>query len=533
MKTISTAMRHATLGALAASTLFAAGAAFAEDKYPSRPIEIIVTFGPGGGADSMGRKMSQLLEPQLKVPLPVSNIGGASGNAGLTKVLTNPADGYTLGTLIALSVSSWAAGLGTAKPEDFTVIAVTQNSPSMMFVPMDSPFKTFKDMLAHAKANPGALKVATSGYGTQDDITLMYFAKQGYKMTNVPFAKPAERYASPLGKHTDAIYEEPGDVAQFLAGKQLRPLVVFDDEKHSAFPDVPTSKETGLQHQRPAQLPHPFRSRQDTQGSRSRAGDGSQGGHGHAGVEEVLRRDLHLRRQALHARGSPDLRQGLLRQYAELPEGYEGAQVGSGRRRKLESHAMFFNFGHWLRGVFALSIGFSVIVLGHYIVDDPEMVRGMARGLATPLTWPTWMLGCMGLCAIGWAIEEGWKAFHCRRSPARRRRHSSSATSALKRKPPRRRCCPSSWACCIGTGLCVCHSLAGLHGVDGGLPSCLVPHRRRAQAGPAARRDADRHRNTALRVRQAGADAPRQGRGRLRRIHHFAVPPDGHLLTGY
>jgi tripartite-type tricarboxylate transporter receptor subunit TctC len=246
MKTISTAMRHATLGALAASTLFAAGAAFAEDKYPSRPIEIIVTFGPGGGADSMGRKMSQLLEPQLKVPLPVSNIGGASGNAGLTKLLTNPADGYTLGTLIALSVSSWAAGLGTAKPEDFTVIAVTQNSPSMMFVPMDSPFKTFKDMLAHAKANPGALKVATSGYGTQDDITLMYFTKQGYKMTNVPFAKPAERYASPLGKHTDAIYEEPGDVAQFLAGKQLRPLVVFDDEKHAAFPDVPTSKELGF-----------------------------------------------------------------------------------------------------------------------------------------------------------------------------------------------------------------------------------------------------------------------------------------------
>jgi putative tricarboxylic transport membrane protein len=79
---------------------------------------------------------------------------------------------------------------------------------------------------------------------------------------------------------------------------------------------------------------------------------------------------------------------------------------------------MFFNFGHWLRGVFALSIGFSVIVLGHYIVDDPEMVRGMARGLATPLTWPTWMLGCMGLCAIGWAIEEGWKAFHLSQEPS-------------------------------------------------------------------------------------------------------------------
>jgi tripartite-type tricarboxylate transporter receptor subunit TctC len=65
-------------------------------------------------------------------------------------------------------------------------------------------------------------------------------------LTNVPFAKPAERYASPLGKHTDAIYEEPGDVAQFLTGKQLRPLVVFDDERHASFPDVPNSKELGF-----------------------------------------------------------------------------------------------------------------------------------------------------------------------------------------------------------------------------------------------------------------------------------------------
>lgn len=218
----------------------------AEERYPSRPIEMVVTFGPGGGADAMGRKMSQLLEPILKVPLPVSNIAGASGNAGLTKVLTNPADGYTLGTLIALSVSSWSSGLGTAKPEDFAVVAITQDSPSMLFVPQDSPFKTVKDLLDYAKANPGKLKVATSGYGTQDDITLKYLATLGYKMTNVPFAKPAERYASPLGKHTDAIYEEPGDVAQFIAGKQLRPLVVFDDQRHASFPDVPSSAELGM-----------------------------------------------------------------------------------------------------------------------------------------------------------------------------------------------------------------------------------------------------------------------------------------------
>jgi len=236
--------RFALMTTLALAT---APLAVAQEKFPSRPVEVVVTFGPGGGADAMGRKMSQLLEKQLGVPFPVANVGGASGNAGLTKVLTAAPDGHTMGTLIALTVSSWAAGLGTAKPEDFAIVAVTQDSPSMMFVPADSPFKTYKDMLEFAKANPGKLKIATSGYGTQDDITIKYFASKGYKMTNVPFAKPAERYASPIGKHTDAIYEEPGDVAPFVKAGQLRPLVVFDVDRHPAFKDTPTSKELGFE----------------------------------------------------------------------------------------------------------------------------------------------------------------------------------------------------------------------------------------------------------------------------------------------
>lgn len=236
---------------VAAATLLAGSAAastvWAQDKFPSRPIEIVVTFGPGGGADAMGRKMSQLLESILKVPLPVVNVAGASGNAGLAKVITSAPDGYTMGTLIALSVSSWASGLGTTKASDFAIVGVVQDSPSMLFVRQDSPFKTFKDFLDHAKANPGQLKIATSGYGTQDDITIKYFANQGFRTTNVPFAKPAERYASPIGGHTDAIYEEPGDVAPFLQSGQLRPLVVFDDKRHPAFPDTPASKEMGFE----------------------------------------------------------------------------------------------------------------------------------------------------------------------------------------------------------------------------------------------------------------------------------------------
>lgn len=246
------AMRSAQRPLTAILTAALAGAAFAapavaQDKYPSRPIDVIVTFGPGGGADLMGRKFAQLAEPLLGVAMPVANISGASGNAGLTRLLTDAPDGHSVATLIALSVSAWAAGIGNHNPDQFAYVGMMQSSPSMLFVNKDSPFKTFKDLEEHAKANPGKLRCATSGYGTMDDITLKYLATKGIKIVNVPFGKPAERYASAVGGHTDLIYEEPGDVAQFLKSGDLRPIVVFDETRHESFKDVVTSKELGLE----------------------------------------------------------------------------------------------------------------------------------------------------------------------------------------------------------------------------------------------------------------------------------------------
>lgn len=225
----------------------AVGAVSAQESYPDRPIELIVTFGPGGGADTMARTLAKIAEPMLGVPIAVSNVSGASGNAGLTKLLTQPADGYTMGTLIALTVASWASGLGTAKPDDFTVVVWAQNSNSMLFVPKDSPFRDFPSFLEHVKANPGTVRVATSGYGTMDDLTLKFMASKGYPTVNVPFGKPAERYASAVGGHVDALYEEPGDVRQFLESGDLIPIVVFADKRHPSFPDVPTAAEHGIE----------------------------------------------------------------------------------------------------------------------------------------------------------------------------------------------------------------------------------------------------------------------------------------------
>jgi len=219
--------------------------AAAQGKFPSRPIDMIVNFGPGGGADGLGRNVAKLMEPVLGVPVPVANIAGASGNAGLAKVLGSTPDGYTIGTMTGLTIAAWISGLGTMKVGDFAVISVSQSSPSMLFAPAQSQLKSYKQVLEMAKASPNKIRVATAGYGTLDDVAIRYLATKGAPMTNVPFAKPGERYASPLGGHSELLFEEPGDVVSFLESKQYLPLVVFGAKRHPNFPDTPASSEFG------------------------------------------------------------------------------------------------------------------------------------------------------------------------------------------------------------------------------------------------------------------------------------------------
>ncbi|HSF22885.1 MAG TPA: tripartite tricarboxylate transporter substrate binding protein [Blastocatellia bacterium] len=223
------------------------GNSVAQDKFPSHSIELIVTFGPGGGADGMARALAPLLDPILGHPVSVSNVAGGSGNVGLVKLLNNPPDGYTMATLSAATVAAWAISEGYAKLDDFTILAIAQGSPSMLFVASDSPFSNLKELLDHAAKNPGKLRVATSGVGTHHDVTLKYLASKGYPMQNVPFSMREAAYTSLLGKRTDVLYEEPGDVREYLASKKYLPLVVLDDQRHKAFPEVPAAKEFGLE----------------------------------------------------------------------------------------------------------------------------------------------------------------------------------------------------------------------------------------------------------------------------------------------
>lgn len=217
--------------------------AYAQDKYPSRPIELIVPWGPGGGADQLGRRVGKLLESDLKVSIPVINVPGATGNTGMTKLLTAPADGQSMAILIGDTLSTIAGG-GRWKLTDVVPLAVMIRQPTGIYVKTDSKYKTFQDLLADARDNE--VKVAILGFGSADEILINQINAKGAKMRMVPFASPGERYSSILGGHADALVEQPGDVRSFLDSKQMRPLVFFADAPAPGFPATPLAKDSGF-----------------------------------------------------------------------------------------------------------------------------------------------------------------------------------------------------------------------------------------------------------------------------------------------
>jgi tripartite-type tricarboxylate transporter receptor subunit TctC len=235
--------------ALATLLLIAAALppAGAQEAYPSRPVDFIVTWGTGGGADAMARTLAALAQPQLGVPLPISNVPGASGNTGLAQILSGKPDGYAVATYIADTLATIPMGLARYTTADLEWVVRTQVADSFFFVRSESPFRTVQELLKHAQENPGKLRVASTGFGSVDDMTVRYLEKKGQRMVTVPYPKPGERYAAALGGHAEVLYEQAGDVQQYLKAGQLRPLVIFAAERHPAFPDVPASKELGLE----------------------------------------------------------------------------------------------------------------------------------------------------------------------------------------------------------------------------------------------------------------------------------------------
>jgi tripartite-type tricarboxylate transporter receptor subunit TctC len=131
------------------------------------------------------------------------------------------------------------------RPDEVIPLAIMIQQPSGLWVNVNSPWKTWDDLVKTAKER--ALKVAVLGFGSADDITVNYLKTKGMKFDAIPYANPSLRYTSILGSNADVLYEQTGDVRSYFDGKKIRPLIFFYDHRLNIpqFANVPVGKEFG------------------------------------------------------------------------------------------------------------------------------------------------------------------------------------------------------------------------------------------------------------------------------------------------
>jgi tripartite-type tricarboxylate transporter receptor subunit TctC len=240
--------RTTRAAAFAALLVAAAAVAFAQAGYPSRPLQFIVPWGPGGGSDQAGREIALRLSNTLKQPIPVLNMPGATGTIGTAKVVQSPPDGYTLGLMAADTYALLAADKPPEqwKDADLVPLAVMIRQTSAIMVAEDGKYKTWADFEKAARANPDRLSIAVGGIGSPQEIAINALRARGVQVLVVPYDKPGERYAAVLGGQIDAFYEAVGNVRNLLDSKKMRPILMFCTKRMPQFPDVPCSTEVGI-----------------------------------------------------------------------------------------------------------------------------------------------------------------------------------------------------------------------------------------------------------------------------------------------
>ena len=219
--------------------------ASAAERFPERPITIVVPWGSGGGADQMARAAAAVLQDVLKVSVPVINVPGANGNNGIVKMVEGDADGYTLAVLVGDTFDGNVLSK-TPPPwqvKDIVPLAVMNRQPFAYYVAANSPIKTWADVEKAARQQP--FKVGLSGFGGAEEAVTAYLGKKGLKFVSIPFPKPGERYAAVLGGQVDMMCDPDGNVRRYVESGQMRGVMVFSAQPVPELPTAKTAKELG------------------------------------------------------------------------------------------------------------------------------------------------------------------------------------------------------------------------------------------------------------------------------------------------
>ena len=218
-------------------------------EWPQRPIRIIVSFGPGGGADIIGRILADSMQAKLGKPVVIENKPGAGGIIGNEAVANAEPDGYTLGVMTAGQIIA-AVTRKNMRYDTLTAFAPVGQiaTASLQIVTRpDFPANTVKELVAAAKADPGKIVFASPGFAaTQHFAGEMFKQTAKVNLLHVPFKTSPEAINATLGKHADVLFDTVSALIGHVQSGQLKALAVTGKDRFPAVPDVPAASESGV-----------------------------------------------------------------------------------------------------------------------------------------------------------------------------------------------------------------------------------------------------------------------------------------------
>ncbi len=234
---------------LLAAAAFASPNAFAQFK-PTKPIEVIVHTGPGGGADVIARFIANVVEKEKLAPvrMTVTNKTGGGGITAMNFVVEKKGDAHA----IAIFTGNWMTNPLTQSEakvtvKDMTPIARLVLEPALVAVKADSPYKTLKDFIDAAKKSPGQLKQSGGSITSRDNVIRQLLMKNtGANWSFISFPGGGERVAAVLGGHVNMMVVEPQEAGEHIRGGNMRVIAQVADKRLPGFPNVPTIKEAGF-----------------------------------------------------------------------------------------------------------------------------------------------------------------------------------------------------------------------------------------------------------------------------------------------
>ena len=227
-----------------------AGALAAQAQtYPSKPVRIVVPFAAGGVADLLPRVVGQKLGEKWGQPVVVDNKVGASGNIGMAEVARAAPDGYTLGLAPTgnLTVNQFLFDLPFDTAKDLAPVTLLATSPNVLVVHPSVPVRNFRELVAHAKTNPGTLNFASPGAGSGAHLAgELLNIEAGISTTHVPYKGLAPAVNDLLGGQVQMMFAGISTVLQHLKSGKLIAIAIASPQRSPQLPELPTVAESGI-----------------------------------------------------------------------------------------------------------------------------------------------------------------------------------------------------------------------------------------------------------------------------------------------